>query len=285
MQRAKVDRYDDTLFIVLRMSTYFRQLKQTPRKSTPTPTGEATSPATTTAIAEPSTDQADQLQLSGRLNKTEQISFFVRDKLIITFQSHIPGDSFDHVRSQLRLGFSFLRQGASDRLAYALIDAIIDGYFPVMERYSELIEDLESQVITQPNQRNIAKLHSIKNQLRSLRRTVWPIRDMLNMLIRDPLPVITESTRVYLRDCYDHILRILDLLETQREMVSDVTDLHLSSISNRMNEIMKVMTIVTTVFVPLNFVAGVYGMNFNTEKSPYNMPELNWYYGYPSSSP
>ncbi len=211
----------------------------------------------------------------------EQLSLFLGADYVITFQEGIPGDCFEPVRARLRKDGSRLRSGGADFLAYHLIDAVIDGYFPLLERLGERLEDLENVVIDQPSRAVVAQIHDIKRELLLIRRAVWPLREAINSLVREELPMITPETRIFLRDCYDHCVQIIDLVESYRELGSGLMDVYLSNVSNRMNEVMKVLTIITTIFVPLTFVAGVYGMNFNPEKSPFNMPELNAYWGYP----
>ena len=186
------------------------------------------------------------------------------------------------MRTRLR-GGGRLREASAGYLAYSLLDSVIDAYFPVVEAYAERLDRLEDRVIARPSRSSIAEIHSAKHDLRSLRRIVWPLSEAVNSLVRDPSPLVDDDTRVHLRDCYDHLVQIIDLVETYRELCSDLTDLYLSSISNRMNEIMKVLTIIATIFMPLSFITGLYGMNFHTERSPWNMPELNWRYGYPFS--
>ena len=211
--------------------------------------------------------------------ETEQLSIFVGKNFVLTFLED-PGDCFEPVRSRLR-GGGRLREASSGYLAYSLLDSVIDAYFPVVEAYAERLDRLEDRVIARPNRRAIAEIHSAKHDLRTLRRIVWPLREAVNSLVRDPSPLIDDDTRVHLRDCYDHLVQIIDLVETYRELGSDLTDLYLSSLSNRMNEIMKVLTIIATIFMPLSFITGLYGMNFSPERSPWNMPELRWRYGYP----
>lgn len=211
----------------------------------------------------------------------EQLSLFLGADYVITFQEGIPGDCFEPVRARLRKDGSRLRSGGADFLAYHLIDSVIDGYFPLLERLGERLEDLENVVIDHPSRAVVAQIHDIKRELLLIRRAVWPLREAINSLVREELPMITPETRIFLRDCYDHCVQIIDLVESYRELGSGLMDVYLSNVSNRMNEVMKVLTIITTIFVPLTFVAGVYGMNFNPEKSPWNMPELNAYWGYP----
>jgi magnesium transporter len=212
----------------------------------------------------------------------EQLSLYLGENFVVTFQQEPEWDCLGPVRERIRKGLSQVRQRGSGYLAYSLIDAVIDQYFPVLESYGERLEALEDQIVLRPTQRRTSELHELKRELLHLRRILWPLRDALNTLLRDPIPHIDAETRVYLRDCYDHMLRILDFVETDREVCSDLMDLYLTSISNRMNEVMKVLTVIATIFIPLTFIAGVYGMNFDTEVSPWNMPELKWEYGYPA---
>jgi magnesium transporter len=170
----------------------------------------------------------------------------------------------------------------ADYLAYALVDALIDEFFPVLEAYGERLEDLENTLIARPTPGVLHTLNRIKRELLVLRRVAWPERELLSHLQRDESHIIRPETQVYLRDCYDHVVQIIDMVETFRDIAAGMLDVYLSSTSNRMNEIMKVLTIISTIFIPLNFIAGVYGMNFNTEISPLNMPELHWYFGYPA---
>lgn len=212
--------------------------------------------------------------------QTEQLSMFLGQRFVVTFQ-HIPGDPLDPVRARLRHGVGNLRQSGPDYLVYALLDAIIDHYFPVLESYGDELEDLEEAVVEHTSLAVRNHIHDIRQDLRTLRRAIWPQRDALNQLLHDPSQLVSAETQVYLRDAQDHTTQLMDLVETYRELGSDLMDLYLSSVSNRMNEIMKVLTIISTIFIPLSFVAGVYGMNFNPGASPLNMPELNWFWGYP----
>jgi magnesium transporter len=157
----------------------------------------------------------------------------------------------------------------------------VDEFVPVLEKYGEQIEDLEAEMLQQPSHETIQEIHRIKRELLLVRRAAWPERDVINSMQREESDVIRPETQVFLRDCYDHAIQVIDMLETYRELASGLLDVYLSSLSNRMNEIMKVLTIISTIFIPLNFIAGVYGMNYNPAASPLNMPELNWYWGYP----
>ena len=163
---------------------------------------------------------------------------------------------------------------------YALLDSIIDGFFPVLEVYGEALELLEDEVVANPTAHTLEKIHQMKRDLITLRRAIWPQRDAINSLIRDENPLIGDEVRLHLRDCYDHAVQVMDMVETYREVASSLMDVYLSSVSNRMNEVMKFLTVISSIFIPLTFIAGIYGMNFNTEKSRLNMPELNSPYGY-----
>jgi magnesium transporter len=216
----------------------------------------------------------------GRI-ESEQVSFFLGPNYLLTLQDNFPGDCFQVVRSRLKNETSMVRSHGPDVLAYELIDSIIDSYFPILEDLGEDLEELETHILIDPSPQSVRRIHDIKRDLLQVRRAIWPLREVLNALIRDPSPLLADTTRIYLRDCYDHLVQVTDLVETYRELGSSLMDVYLSSLSNRMNEVMKVLTIITTIFVPLTFIAGVYGMNFNPEKSPWNMPELQKRYGYP----
>lgn len=219
---------------------------------------------------------------SGRGFVAEQVSLILGKHYLLTVQEEPDYDCFGPVRERIRLGKGTIRQHQADYLAYSLIDAIIDGFFPVLEDYGEALEELEDEVVSNPNRQSLEKIHRIKRELLSLRRAIWPQRDAINSLIRDCNHLISDEVRVYLRDCYDHTVQVIDMVETYREVASSLMDVYVSSVGNRMNEVMKFLTIVSTIFIPLTFIAGVYGMNFDTEVSPWNMPELEWYWGYPA---
>ena len=183
-------------------------------------------------------------------------------------------------------GSAFGRVGAAraarpDYLVYALLDAIVDQYFPLIEECGERLDDLEADLSTGSLPGLMAGVHAIKRRLLMVRRIIWPLRDAINVLLRDMTPLIADETRVYLRDVHDHTIQILDLLESYRDISAGITEVYLSSVSQRTNEIMKVLTIISTIFIPLTFLAGVYGMNFDYGASPLNMPELHSYWGYP----
>jgi magnesium transporter len=205
---------------------------------------------------------------------TEQISFFIGGNYVLTLQE-VPGDSFEAVRERIRHGKGQIRRMGPDYLLYALVDALIDEFFPVLESYGERIEELEDEVIEQPDPETLNEIHRMKRELLMLRRVAFPEREVINALQRDDAHLIRPEIRVFLRDCYDHTIQVLDMVETYRDLAGGMLDVYLSSTSNRLNEVMKVLTIISTIFIPLNFIAGVYGMNFE------NMPELRSPYGYP----
>lgn len=211
----------------------------------------------------------------------EQVSLVLGKNYLLTVQEEAEHDCLEGVRARIEKNKGIIRRQGADYLAYALLDSIVDGFFPVLERYGDQIEDLEQEVIIEPNQKTLQKIYKIRRELLQLRRAIWPQRDVINTLIRDGSGLISEEVRIYLRDCYDHAVQVMDMVETYRELASGLMEVYLSAVSNKMNEIMKLLTVVSSIFIPLTFVAGVYGMNFNHEKSPYNMPELHWYWGYP----
>ena len=213
---------------------------------------------------------------------SEQVSLILGKHYLLTVQEESEHDCFGPVRDRIRANKGIIRKQGADYLAYVLLDAIIDGFFPVLEDYGELIEELEDEVVVNPTRQTLEKIHQVKRELLTLRRAIWPQRDAINSLIRDGSDLISADVRVYLRDCYDHTIQVLDMVETYRELASSLMDVYLSSLSNRMNEVMKFLTVISTIFIPLTFIAGVYGMNFDREKSPLNVPELSWYWGYPA---
>jgi magnesium transporter len=217
--------------------------------------------------------------VEGRL-RTEQVSLVLSRGLVLTVQER-PGDCFDPVRSRIRQGRGFIRRCGADYLAYALLDAVTDAYFPVLEQFGEELDALEAVVIDHPTQETIGRIHRTKRDLLSLRRVLWPKREVLSGLVREQPAQLSAQTLPYLRDTADHAAQLLDILETFRELAGGLLDAYMSAVSNRMNAVMKVLTIIATIFIPLSFIAGVYGMNFSPEASPWNMPELSWRYGYP----
>lgn len=210
----------------------------------------------------------------------EQLTLVLGSNYVLSFQESA-GDSFDGVRERIRHGRGKIRKMGPDYLSYALIDAVIDSYFPILEEVSGRLEELEEEILDSPDQSTVAKIYEVKRHLLELKRTIWPQREALNTFIRDAGGYITDETALYFRDSYDHAIRIAEMVESQRDLCSDLMATYLSVLSNRMNEVMKVLSIIGTVFIPLGFIAGLYGMNFDPEISPYNMPELGWYLGYP----
>lgn len=235
-QRPKLDDYEDYLFVVLKL---FRLDEET-----------------------------------GRLTG-EQVSLVLGERFLLSFQEH-PVDVFESVRGRLRGGKGRIRKSGPDYLAYALIDSVVDHYFVVLERLGEVLEELEGRVIESPTTETLEQIHRLKREMILLRRSVWPLREVANALLREDPPLMQEQTRVYLRDVYDHTIQVIDTLESYRDILTGMLDVYLSSASNRLNEVMKVLTIIATIFIPLTFVAGVYGMNFEF------MPELEVWWAYPA---
>lgn len=209
---------------------------------------------------------------------TEQLGVIFGEGFVLTIQEDETRDCLESVRERIRKGRGNIRARSADYLAYALLDAVVDGFYPVLELLGERLEDLEIEAAEAPRGTS-RKIHDIKRELLGVRRAIWPQRDLMNGLLRDESPHVSKETRVFLRDTYDHVVQVMDMVETFREIASGLMDLYLSGVSNRMNEIMKVLTVISTIFLPMTFIAGVYGMNF-ADTSPYNMPELRWRYGY-----
>jgi magnesium transporter len=206
--------------------------------------------------------------------KAEQFSLVLGPHYVISFQEKV-GDVFEPLRERLRKGKGRIRKGGPDYLLYALIDAIVDNYFVVLENIAEEIESLEDRIMIDPTTDLLQTIHNLKRELIFLRKSVWPLREAVSALERGDSGLVQEKTAIYLRNVYDHTIQIVDTIETFRDMVSGMLDVYLSSVSNRMNEVMKVLTIIATIFIPITFLAGIYGMNFK------NMPELEWAWGYP----
>lgn len=242
-QRPKVDLYDDDFFIIARMID-------------------------------------ESLAAANRL-ESEQLGMLVRSGLVATFQER-PGDCFDPVRKRLRAGHVRIRGNGADYLAYAILDSLVDRYLVLADHYREILENLEDQLLAQESVPVIDRLYHVRRDLIHLGRAASPMRDVLMGLLRTDDPTrIRPETELFLRDTYDHALRVVDWIDSHRDFAASLMEVHLSLVGNRTNEAMKVLTIISTIFIPLSFVAGIYGMNFNHEVSPYNMPELNWRYGYP----
>lgn len=232
-QRPKVDMYDHSLFLVMRM-----------------------------------------LRMSEERLLDEQVSCFLFDDLVLTFQE-TQGDVWDPIRQRLQKGnHSRLRLNGASYLLYALLDSVVDHCFPILERYGDLLEGVEKDVFENPSERVHQRVHTLKRELSLLRRVIWPMREVITDLQRDEAVGISPTVKLYLRDVYDHTVQIMDIVETHREMSAGLNELYMSAVSNRMNEVMKVLTIMASFFIPLTFVAGIYGMNFE------HIPELSWEYGY-----
>jgi magnesium transporter len=235
-QRPKVEDFGEYIYIVLRMISY--------------------------------NDDRDEIV-------TEQTSLVLGPTFVISFQEGARGHVFDPVRDRIRTGKARVRRLGPDYLAYSLVDSIVDNYFTVLERLGEDIEFLEDELVTNPRPGTLQSIHDLKREMIFLRKSVWPLREVISALERGESSLIQDSTRIYLRDVYDHTIQVIDAVETLRDMLSGMLDIYLSSISNRMNEVMKVLTIIATIFIPLTLIAGIYGMNFQY------MPELQWRWAYP----
>jgi len=203
----------------------------------------------------------------------EQVSIILTPHVVLSFQER-EGDVFAPIRERIRGGKGRIRKMKADYLAYALIDAIVDHYFVVLEQLGDRIESMEADLVTDPKPETLQAIYNMKTEVIYLRKSVWPLREVVSSLERGESPLIRKPTQVFLRDVYDHTIQVIDTIETFRDMTSGMLDIYLSSTSNRMNEVMKVLTIIATIFIPLGFFAGLYGMNFD------NMPELHWYWGY-----
>ncbi len=234
-QRPKMEDFEDHLFIVLKMLSY--------------------------------REEENEIM-------AEQISLILSSEYVISFQETVQ-DVFNPIRERIRKGKGRVRKRGPDYLAYTLIDTVIDNYFVILEKLGEKIEDIEEELVTDPTQETLHLIYDLKKAILFLRKSIWPLREVVSGLERGESELIQEHTRIYLRDVYDHTIQVIDTIETFRDMLSGMLDIYLSSISNRMNEVMKVLTIIATIFIPLTLIAGIYGMNFRY------MPELEWSWGYP----
>ena len=234
-QRPKVEDYDTSLFFVLKMLSF-----------------------------DPSTAQIHVEQLSLVLGKGFLLSFQEKE-----------GDVFNPIRERIRNAKGHHRRSGADYLAYSLVDAVVDNYFVMLETMGDSIEDLEEELVSNPDPEILKKIHRLKRNMIVLRKSIWPLREVISSLQRTGSKLILESTGIYLRDVYDHTIQVLDTVESFRDIVSGMLDTYLTGISNKMNEVMKVLTIIATIFIPITFIAGVYGMNFH------HMPELEWQWLYP----
>jgi magnesium transporter len=236
-QRPKIEDYDSYVFIVLKMLYYDEEAE-------------------------------DKIE-------ADQVSLILGSNFVISFKEK-EGDVFNPLRDRLRTGKGRIRKLGADNLAYSMIDAIVDHYFVILERLGERIEELEDEVVAIPEPDTLHDIYNLKSDMLFLRKSVWPLREAVSRLQRDESPLITESTKIYLRDVYDHTIQVIETIETFREMSGSLLETYLSSLSNRLNEVMKVLTIISTIFIPLTFIVGLYGMNFRY------MPELDSPLGYPA---
>jgi magnesium transporter len=207
--------------------------------------------------------------------KVEQVSLVFGSNFVISFQENV-GDVFEAVRERIRKGTGKVRRSGADYLVYALIDSVVDGYFVVFEWLGERIEEVQERLVAEPTAENLQTIHSLKSEMIELRRAVWPLRDVIANLERLESPLIRKDTLIFLRNVYGHSIEIIETIESYRDLIAGMVDLYLSSLSMKMNEVMKVLTIIATIFIPLTFIAGIYGMNFRY------MPELAWRFGYPA---
>jgi len=222
---------------------------------------------------------ADPEVRGGRAH-VHQVSLFLGDRFVISFHPG-PDDPFGVVRTRVRHPEGRMRSRGPDYMFYALADLVIDRGFPALEALGDRIEELEEDLLEEPDRNTPRELHAVKRDLLTLRRSLWPQREAVNAVLRDEGGMLTDETRVYLRDVYDHAVQVMDLVESHRDVTAGLLDLYLSSVSNRLNEVMRVLTVIATIFIPLTFITGLYGMNFDNPQSPWDMPELRWYWGYP----
>ena len=205
---------------------------------------------------------------------TEQLSLVLGPNFVLSFQEGIEGDVFPLIRERLRSGKGRVRKMGADYLAYSLLDAVVDNYFVILEKFGDKIESIETELIGNPTQQTVQRIYQLKREMIFLHNAVWPLREVVSNIGKHESPLIKEATAPYLRDVYDHVVHIIDSVDIYREMLSSMLDMYLSSVSNRLNEVMKVLTAISLIFMPLTFIVGVYGMNFKY------MPELEWRYGY-----
>ena len=208
------------------------------------------------------------IQLFDNTLEAEQISMFVGKQIVVTIQE-TPGDIWDPIRDRIEKTGSRLREQDASYLAYTLLDAIVDHCFPVLEYYGDRLEELEDEVLARPSRETITQIHAVKRELLLLRRAVWPMREVVNAMQREPHEAMNDTTRTYLRDVYDHLIQIMDIIETYREVGTSLTETYMTSMSNRLSEVMKVLTVIGTIFIPLTFLAGVYGMNMPIPENHY----------------
>jgi len=234
-QRSKMEEFDDYVYIVLKMF----HINQITAEITP-----------------------------------EQVSIILAKNYVVTFQEGFEGDTFQEIRSRIRGSKGIINKMSTDYLVYTLIDSIIDSYFSIIEVFGEKIEELEEEVVNNPQRSTLSGVYSLKREMLYLRKTVWPLREAISRLERGESDLVTKSTHLYLRDVYDHTINVLDTIENYRDILSGMIDIYLSSISNKLNETMKYLALISTIFIPMTFIASIYGMNFEF------IPELHWEHGY-----
>ncbi|MFM6408950.1 MAG: magnesium/cobalt transporter CorA, partial [Microcystis sp.] len=205
---------------------------------------------------------------------TEQVSFVLGKRYLLSFQEEELQDCFEIVRDRIRTSQGRVRKSGADYLTYLLLDTIIDGYFPVVEHYEDRIEALEDMIISNPDRDTMQEIYDVRRELLALRRLIWPMRNVLHLLMRDHHGIISDEVQIYFRDSYDHVIQILEIIEAYRELAASLMDVYMSTMGNKLNEIMKFLTVISTIFIPLTFIVGVYGMNFE------NMPELKGEWSY-----
>ncbi len=205
---------------------------------------------------------------------TEQVSFVLGKRYLLSFQEEELQDCFEIVRDRIRTSQGRVRKSGADYLTYLLLDTIIDGYFPVVEHYEDRIEALEDMIISNPDRDTMQEIYDVRRELLALRRLIWPMRNVLHLLMRDHHGIVSDEVQIYFRDSYDHVIQILEIIEAYRELAASLMDVYMSTMGNKLNEIMKFLTVISTIFIPLTFIVGVYGMNFE------NMPELKGEWSY-----
>jgi magnesium transporter len=205
---------------------------------------------------------------------TEQVSFVLGKRYLLSFQEEELQDCFEIVRDRIRTSQGRVRKSGADYLTYLLLDTIIDGYFPVVEHYEDRIEALEDMIISNPDRDTMQEIYDVRRELLALRRLIWPMRNVLHLLMRDHHGIVSDEVQIYFRDSYDHVIQILEIIEAYRELAASLMDVYMSTMGNKLNEIMKFLTVISTIFIPLTFIVGVYGMNFD------NMPELKGEWSY-----
>ncbi|KUJ98667.1 MAG: Magnesium and cobalt transporter [Thermococcales archaeon 44_46] len=220
-------------------------------------------------------------ELKGGLKK-ERTAVFLKDNFVITIQER-PGDVFNTIRKNIRHGEGIFRKKGADYLLFALLNAIVENYIPILENISSQMETLETKVLKGGDREVLRKIHGIRRRILFLRRTIFPLLEIFRRLRVEGKEFFTEETQRYLEELHEHVMEILDIIENHREMTNGLIDIYYSTLPMKTNDIIRILTVVSTIFIPLTFITGIYGMNFNTRISPYNMPELNWYYGYPAT--